>query len=173
MNNAILNTFVLVSEDRVISPVLTTTREYGNWMEKVFDHSICDMELYLKSKKVAGDRVLEKHPGTRIGTYFDKLNSPQVEYKSWFIQDGSKIIDKLVALKLCEKKDTIPISVNDPEGKRMLRVYTVSQVDLYIKTKIDRKFSITEYLGVPKQVKVDSMNYITCPKVQAGRKKLF
>ena len=46
-----LNTFVLVNKDRVISPILTTTREYGNWLEKIFDSSICNLELYMKSLK--------------------------------------------------------------------------------------------------------------------------
>ena len=32
-----LNTFQLVEKDKVISPILTTTREYGNWMETVYD----------------------------------------------------------------------------------------------------------------------------------------
>ena len=33
----ILSTFQLVNKDKVISPVLTTIREYGTWFERTFD----------------------------------------------------------------------------------------------------------------------------------------
>lgn len=173
MSNNVLNTFQLVDKDRVISPILTTTREYGNWLETVFDNSICDMELYMKSVKASGERVLEKHPGTRIGNYFDKTKLSNPEYKSWFILEDSRCIDKLVKLKLIEKKDVIPISVNDEQGRRMLRCYTVKQIELYIRTKIDRNFSIAEYISTPKQVKVDDLQYIITQKIQSKKKKLF
>lgn len=168
-----LNTFQLVEKDRVVSPILTTTREYGNWLETVFDQSICDMELYMRSKKAGGDVVLEKHPGTRIGAYFDKITPTKTEYKSWFILENSKAIDRIVKLQLAEKKDVIPISVNDVEGRRMLRLYTVQQVELYIRTKIDRNFSIKDYISTPKQVKVEDMNLIICPEIRQKKKKLF
>ena len=168
-----LNTFQLVDKNRVISPILVTTREYGNWLETVFDSSICNMELYLSTVKEDGKRVLEKHPGTRIGDYFNKTQLTGSEYKSWFILEGSKCIDRLVKLKLAEKKDIIPTSVYDEKKRRMLRCYTINQIDLYIKTKIDRNFSIGEYLGTPKQVKVDDMQYIITQKIQKKKKKLF
>ena len=169
----LLNTFVLVHNDHIISPVLTTTREYGNWLEKVFDSSICNMELYMKSVKAEGERVLEKHPGTRIGNYFDKVKLSDPKYKSWFILEQSKCLDRLVKLKLMERKDIIPISVNEEQGRRMLRCYTVDQIALYIRTKIDRNFSISEYVAQPKQVKVEDMQYIIKQELQSKRKKLF
>lgn len=168
-----LNTFQLVDRNRVISPILTTTREYGNWLETVFDNSICNMELYMKSIKVEGERVLEKHPGTRIGQYFDKTPMNNPEYRSWYILEKSKCIDKLAKLKLIEKKDVIPISVNEEQGRRMLRCYTMQQLELYIRTKIDRSFSMGEYIGTPKQVKVDDMRYIITQEIKSKKKKLF
>lgn len=167
-----LNTFVLVNKDEIISPPLVTTREYGNWLETVFDSSICNMELYMKTIK-SGERVLEKHPGTRIGLYFDKIKVYNDIYRCWYILDGSKIIDRLAKLKLIEKKDVIPISTYEEQGRRMLRCFTVNQVELYIKTKIDRNFYIGDYIDTPKQVKVDDMQYIIAQKTTSKKKKLF
>lgn len=168
-----LNTFQLVDKNRVISPILTTTREYGNWLETVFDNSICQIELYIPSIKEDGKKVLEKHPGTKIGNYFDKASISNSEYKSWFILEESKCIDKLVRLKLAEKRDTVPTSVYDIQKRRMLRCYTLNQLELYIRTMIDPKFQISEYVSTPKQVKVDDMKYIITQKIQSKKKRLF
>ena len=127
----------------------------------------------MKSVKADGERVLEKHPGTKIGSYFDKAKISNPELKSWFILENSKCIDRLAKLKLIEKKDVIPISVNDEQGRRMLRCYTVKQIELYIRTKIDRNFSIAEYISTPKQVKVDDIQYIITQEIKSRRKKLF
>lgn len=55
----------------------------------------------------------------------------------------------------------------------MLRLYTVKQIELYIKSKIDSSFSIADYVGIPKQVKVDKIEYIIQPKPSKTRKRLF
>ena len=169
-----LNTFVLVNKDRIISPVLTTTREYGNWLEKVFDSSICNLELYMKSVKT-GEQLLEKHPGTKIGDFFKRLPMHQAIYKSWFAMQDSEVMNRLVKLKLAEYKDAIPISVNDEEGRRMIRLYTINQIELYIQTKIDKSFKIDRYLTVPKQVKISDsdLEQLIKPEVDTMRKKLF
>ena len=46
-----LRTFQLVKNDKVISPILTTIREYGRWFEATFDEYTTASELYMKSKK--------------------------------------------------------------------------------------------------------------------------
>lgn len=173
MNNY-LNTFVLVNKDRVISPVLTTTREYGNWLEKVFDNSICNMELYMKSIKT-GEQTLEKHPGTRIGEFFKQTSVSSPGYKSWFAMQDSAVMDRLVKLKLAEYKDAIPISVNDKEGRRMIRLYTLQQIEMYIQTRIDRSFHIDKYITVPKQVRISDcdVEQLIKPEMDKARKKLF
>ena len=171
-----LSTFVLVNKDRVISPALTTTREYGDWLETVFDSSICNMELYMRSKKKDGTITLEKHPGTRIGKFFDSTPVHSSDMKSWFILQDSAVMDRLVRLKLAEQKDGIPISVNDEEGRRMIRVYTVNQIDMYIRTKIDPDFCIDKYLTTCKQVKIsdaDLENIIKPETNGSKKKKLF
>lgn len=174
--NAILNTFQLVNKDQVISPILTTTREYGNWLEKVFDTSICNMELYMKSVKKDGERTLEKHPGTKIGAFFDKTEVHSSDLKSWFIEQDSAVMDRLVKLKLAEYKDAIPISVNDIQGRKMIRVYTVNQLDLYIRTKIDPDFKIEKHLTNCKQVKISDtdLEKVIKPEITGmTKKKLF
>jgi len=171
-----LNTFQLVNKDRVISPVLTTTREYGNWFEKVFDSSISNMELYMKSVKKDGERMLEKHPGTKIGVFFDKTEVHSDNLKSWFIEQDGAVMDRLVKLKFAEYKDAIPISVNDIQGRKMIRVYTVNQIDLYIRTKIDSNFNIDKYLTTCKQVKISDIDLqkVIKPGITGiKKKKLF
>ena len=74
------------------------------------------------------------------------------------------------------EKDGIPISVNDEEGRRMIRVYTVNQIDMYIRTKIDPDFCIDKYLTTCKQVKIsdaDLENIIKPETNGSKKKKLF
>lgn len=174
MNNT-LSTFVLVNKDRVISPVLTTTREYGNWLEEVFPKEICDMELYIRANKSSGEKVLEKHPGTKIGQFFDKIDTNSEQLKSWFILQDCETMNRLVKLKLAQRKDAIPISVNDKLHRRMIRVYTINQIEMYVKSQIDNSFHIDKYLAVPKQVKISDrdVDMLIKPEVNVARKKLF
>lgn len=170
-----LNTFVLVNKDKVISPVMTTTREYGNWFETVFDSNICNIEIYMKSVKKSGERTLEKHPGTRIGDFFDKTIVQSTDYKSWFAPQHSAVMERLVKLKFAEQKDAIPISVNDKEGRRMIRLYTVGQIELYIQSRVDKSFHISDYISTPKQVKISDVELaeLIKPEVNKSRRRLF
>lgn len=167
-----IDTFQLVNNDKTISPVLITIRSYGNWFESTFDKYTSQTELYMKSKKKTGESLLEWHPGTRIGHYFDNNSFSSGKYKSWFILQDSPMIDRLVKLKLAEYKDAIPIC---KDGQRMLRVYTVDQIQIYIKTLIDRNFDISTYLSAPKQIKVRDcdMDKVIMPEVSTSRKSLF
>ena len=168
-----LSTFQLVYQNKIISPVLTTTREYGNWFEDTFDKYTAQLELYLKSKKQGGESVLEWHPGTKIGHWFDTNNVNSGALQSWFILQDSPAMNKIVKLNMAEQRDAIPISVNDEKGRRMLRVYTAGQIQLYIRSTLDKTFNISQYLGVPKQVKVDSLDKIIMPEVKIQKKRLF
>lgn len=174
-NDNILSTFQLVNQDRVISPVLTTTRMYGTWFENVFDKYTAQTELYMRSKKKDGESVLEWHPGTKIGHWFDSNSIDSTDYKSWFILQESPMMDRLVKLKLAEQKDAIPISVNDVKNRKMIRVYTVKQIELYLKNMIDRNFNIADYISIPKQIKVKDtdMDRLIMPKQTIQRRKLF
>lgn len=170
-----LQTFCVVNNDKVISPQLVTIREYGRWLERTFDEYTAQQELYMKAKKQTGESVLEWHPGTNIGKWFDKNAVNDNVYKSWYIFQDSPMMERLVKLKLAEQKDAIPISVNDSEGRRMIRVYTVQQIELYIKNSIDKKFDISEYIGLAKQIKVkdSDLGKIIMPKMDIQRKRLF
>ena len=94
-----LRTFQLVNNDKVISPIITTIREYGRWFEATFDEYTVASELYMKSKK-GKETVLESHPGTRIGKFFDskKLSDPGLH--SWFILQDSPMMERLVKYQL-------------------------------------------------------------------------
>ena len=168
-----LSTFQLVYQNKIISPVLTTTREYGNWFEDTFDKYTAQLELYLKSKKQGGESVLEWHPGTKIGHWFDTSNVSSGNLQSWFILKDSPAMDKIVKLNMAEQRDAIPISVNDEKGRRMLRVYTAEQIQLYIRSTLDKTFSISQHLGTPKQIKVNSLDKIIMPEVKIQKKRLF
>lgn len=170
-----LGTFVFVYKEEVISSMLTTTREYGRWLEELFDSSICQMELYLKSKKKDGESVLEMHPGTKIGDWFGKQNLSAGNLQSWYLYQDSTMMDKIRKMKLAEYRDAIPISVNDKQGRRMLRVYTVEQIELYIKSNIDRKFSIEGLYAQPKQIKIreSDFNKMIVPQIKKQRNRLF
>jgi hypothetical protein len=153
-----LSTFIIVEGDRTISPVLTTIREYGRWLEENFNEYTCNYELYTKAVK-GGTRVLEYHPGTRIGHYFDSNTFHKNELESWFFYQESQMMDKLRKMKLAEYRDAIPISVNDEEHRRMLRVYTIDQIELYIKSNIDKSFNMTGKYLTPKQIKIRYSDY--------------
>ena len=171
-----LQTFQLVKNDEVISPALTTIRQYGYWFEKTFDKYTAEMELYMKSKKKTGESLLEWHPGSRIGAWFDSNQIDSPNLKCWFIMQDSYMMERLVKLKLAEQKDAIPIAVNDEKGRRMLRVYTVEQIQLYIKSIIDKNFNIADYVGTPKQVKIKDSDFgnLIKPKMNIQRqRKLF
>ena len=85
------------------------------------------------------------------------------------------MMDRLVKLKLAEYKDAIPISVNDVDSRRMIRVYTVPQIELYIRNLIDKNFSINEYISTSKQIKVKDSDFgkLIMPKVNIQKKRLF
>ena len=168
-----LTTFQLVYKDKVISPTLTTIREYGSWFEDTFDKYTAQLELYMKSKKKDGESVLEWHPGTRIGDWFDKTEVKSNNFKSWYIYQDSDVMQRLVKLKLAEQKDAIPISVNDVKGRKLLRVYTIDQIELYIRSTINKSFDIHEFISTPKQVVVTDMSKLIKTEVSNQKRKLF
>lgn len=171
--DSLLSTFQLVCGNKVLSPVLTTTRQYGEWMEKVFDPAICQLELYLHSKKQDGEDVLEIHPGTKIGDWFGRKKPTGTNMQSWFILQDSPMMKSLKRYKLAEYRDAVPISVTDKEGRRMIRCYTMEQLQLYIRSVIDPSFKLL--FATPKQIKVreNDLSKLIMPEIQKERKRLF
>jgi len=174
MQERILRTFQLVHNNQIISPALVTIREYGTWFEKVFDTYTAQMELYMKSVKAGGETVLEWHPGTRIGKWFDSNEVSSEKLKCWFILQDSTMMDKLKKAGMAEYRDAIPISVNDKEGRRMLRVYTVQQIELYIRNQMYHNNSFHLETSVPVQIKIRDSDFdkLIMPKVE-HKKRLF
>ena len=166
-----LNTFQLVYQDRTLSPILVTTREYGKWMTQEYDNYTAAQELFTKAKTKDGNTVLESHPGTKIGRYFDSNVFSKPELQCWMIRQDSAIMKRLVKLGLADWKDTIP-SLNN-NGSRVLRVYTLQQVEIYLKTMVDRNFDWNGKYLQPKQIKVTYLSDLIMPKVENRRKSLF
>ena len=157
-----LRTFVLVNNNKVLSPALITVREYATWMEKYFDEYTCHLELYLNSKKNGGI-VSEWHPGTKIGRFFDMQGFKKPELKSWYLPADSKALPQLIKHGF--------VTANDSRSG-LLRLYTVQQIELYIKTAIDNSFSISDKILPPIQItmKPDEANRLVKPNIKAKRK---
>ena len=165
-NHVKLDSFVLVEGGTVISPALTTTRAYGNWLPEVFDEYTVAQELYLKSK-VGDTSTLESHPGTRIGNYFDVNVFNKHNLKCWYINSKSAIMKRLIKYRLAELGDC-----SKKNGEQMLRVYTVDQIELYIRTKLDRSFTIGDMITEPKQIVITREDDVIRPAYEK-RKGLF
>lgn len=160
-----LNTFVLVNKDKVISPLLVTTRSYGDWLEETFDSSICKLEIYLSAIKADGSRVMERHPGTKIGQFFKGIPVSDEKLMSWYLP-----IDKQVAKRLIKNK---LVDINDIRNG--LRVYTTNQIEFYINSNIDKDFKIASHIAQPKQIRISDSELleVTMPEVKQRNKKLF
>lgn len=162
-----LETFSLVHNGEIISPALVTTREYGVWFSYVFDNYTSSQTLCCRSKTKDGGVVLESHPGTRIGAYFDKNNFSKYELKSWYIDKDSEPMKKLVKYHLADIIDC------SHYGDRMLlRVYTVDQIQLYIQTTVDRQFKVGNMMLPSKQIIVNDLSQMIRPELKK-KKSLF
>lgn len=158
-----LDSFVIVQGGTIISPTLTTTRQYGIWLQNIFGNDIAAQELFLKVKR-NGVSLLESHPGTRIGNYFDSNKFSKYELKCWYISSDSDVMEKLVMRGLADRGDCCKFQDN-----QMLRLYTTDQIQLYIKTKIDRDFDIGNMLCEPKQIVTTDISKIVKPEKQKKR----
>lgn len=169
-----LSTFIFVKEDRAISPPLTTVREYARWLETVFDEYTCNYELYIRAT-VGDTKVLEFHPGTRIGQYFDNTEFSDNKYKSWYVYQESVVMSKLVKMKFACYKDIAPILAGQRKGLKLLRLYSVDQLELYVRTKIDKMFNISNYLVTPKKIvlRKSDVDTILIPQAVSKRKSLL
>jgi hypothetical protein len=161
-----LNTFVIVEKGSIISPQLLTTREYGRWLSATFDEYTVAQELFLRTKK-GNESLLESHPGTRIGSYFDSNKFSKYELQCWYVESDSDIMKKLIKYGIAELGDC-----SRHNQKQMLRLYTVDQIQLYIQTKIDRHFDFGNDILTPKQIITQQMDKVEMP-VKQKTKKLF
>lgn len=170
MKDTYLESFVIVNKGRIISPILITVRSYGSWFEKTFDNYTTQMELYMKAKTKDGELVLEYHPGTKIGKYFDSNTFDSPQLRSWFIRQDSETMQKLVKYKLAEYKDA---ATSDQYRGRMLRVYTKDQIELYLRTLLNDSH-LELPLTTPKQIKDAYLWGLVKPEIKPSlRRKLF
>ena len=174
MTEAKIKSFQLVYKDNVISPVLVTTRCYGEWFSRHFDEYTAKEELWITSKTAEGDKGREWHPGTKIGRWFDKncVNNPI--FKCWYIPQNSKVMARLKKLQLAEFTDIIKYRSDTKEFSRMLRVYTVEQLVLYIKSNYNYNMDL-DLVEQPIHIKVTDkdLEQIVMPKINKAKKSLF
>ena len=161
-----LDSFVFVHGGAIISPALTTTREYGAWFSSVFDNYTSSQALYI-AKNVDGGKVMTSHPGTRIGGYFDKHNFAKPELKCWYVDKESDIMKQIIWHNLADVNDCSMYG-----SKMMLRVYTVEQIELYIQSTIDKKFRIGDMMLPSKKIQVNNLGLLIRPELKK-KKTLF
>lgn len=163
----ILKTFVLSHKKEVTSPPLVTIRCYGEWMKEVFDEYTVRSELYMKSKEVGlNGSTLTWHPGTKIGNWFDTKKCTGEDMVSWFVEKDSYTANRLVKLGLADRKDLV-------QTKNVLRLYTVRQIEVYIRSNIDKSFDIRRYVEQPIQVSIKNLEGVIEPKFKQITNKLF
>lgn len=170
-----LTTIAFVQNGNVISPPLTTSREYGRWLQTLYDEYTCQSELYIR-KSCGDDIILECHPGTRIGHYFDTNTFLDTyKYTSWYVNENSTMMKKIYSMKLAEYKDIPQVRSKDKQGMRLLRLYSLDQIEIYIRTEIDRDFRISNKFLPPKKITLrkSDMNNIIIPEVKKSRKSLL
>lgn len=174
MRTVKLQTFQLVVGNKPISDWLITTREYGRFMRKFYDERVCSYELFKQESK-KGEPLMVYHPGSKIGKFFDNQCVTQQKYMSTFFKQGCSVLDKLYDMELANPNDFNYISVNGSSREKLLRAYTPDAIELYIRTCIDRDFTINPVLMKPKQIKVlrGSLDKIIFPQCDKSRKSLL
>ena len=171
-----LSTFQLHFENGTTSPVLTSTREYGKWLETVFSPDICRTELYKAGWDRLGRPIWENHPGSKIGQWFDRQEFSNAALLSWFIHQDSRVMKRLcMDERIAEWRDAIPISVSDKKGRKLLRCYSIEQLQLYIRSNLDKTFSISGRYKTPELIYVDDaeVDEIIVPQVKKRLQRLF
>lgn len=165
-----LSTFQLVNNGKVISPILVTTREWGKWFELVYDEYTINEHLYVKARR--GEKsLLERHPGTRIGRFFDSDMFTQNDLGSVYILWESNIVDKLISIRMLRGNDNCSISING-EKKNLVRLLTAGQIEVYIQSNIDRNFNISAYIGTSKSVVVKDSDLEKIVKFQKMKSRV-
>ena len=154
-----------MNNNKTVSPPLVTIREYGRWFENTFDNSISQLELYMHSKKSSGETVLEKHPGTKIGTFFRNTRVSNDKLVSWIIPPDSKVVDRLVRQGMVERVD----------ARLELKTYTVDQIEFYLRSNVDSSINMATECLMPIQIKVSDGDLadIQKPALKQRNKKLF
>lgn len=175
IKNSILSTFVFIDNGKIISEPLTSIREYGKWLQDYYGKDIASLELFSRHLE-DGESVLEYHPGSKIGKWFDKRQFHEPQFQSWFINKDTVAAKKLVDGKFIEWKDFIPISLSDEQGRKLCRLYSLAQIELYVRSNIDRSFRFSD-LNVRRAVQIkipkQDLDNINMPRYTTGKKRLF
>lgn len=166
-----LSTFVIVNKGKQITNDLVTVRQYANWFRSYFDEYTVKEELYIKTNAI-NKSTYQYHPGTKIGHWFDHKKNLMPPFVSIYINQDSACFKRLEKLGLAEKGDVANKEVNRQKGW-WLRVYTVHQIELYIKSNIDKQFKISSVVDIPTQIKVKDISGVELADIFKQRKSLF
>lgn len=169
-----LATFAFTHNNEMISPILTTIPEYGRWLMTQFDDYTCTQLLRIPRRCGSSlDIVMEYHPGTRIGQFFDSKDFKNANLYSWTIEQDSTMMQKLINMGLANRKDANNTTGND--GRRILRLYTLNQLEYYIKTQLDKDFNINGKYIQPKKIALRKSDFkkMTIPAVKKSTSKFI
>ena len=157
-----MNTFVLMENDVTVSPIFTTAREYGRWMKVTYDEFTCNYHLY---DKLEGDTTAEYHPSSKLNKYLDSLTDVDSSLQSWYISQSSNIVTSIIRQHIAAIEDCDIVN-----HKRMLRIYPVDQITLYIKGNIDSNFNMINKLhpAVPIIINPIDHNFMDIPEHKPG-----
>lgn len=169
-----LRTFEVYNKSGNITQKLTTARELGRFLQKIYVPEIITPLLYVNSSKQGA----EYHPGTKIGIFFDTNTFNRKDLHSVYIPVGSETYKQLVSTNLAEKRDISTIS-NKCGKTKCIRCFTLEQVQLFIDTFLPSEhpvlgLDITKHLGTNKRIKVFGDDYKKfIYDYNTGKKSLF
>ena len=116
--------------------------------------------------------MLERHPGTRIGRFFDSGRFTQPDLSSVYILWESGITERLLSLRMLGRNDSSSISIDRDKKKRVVRLLTARQIEVYIQSIIDRNFSISRYVRPRKIVVVKDSDLEKIVKFQTVKSRV-
>ena len=138
-----LRTFSVQNKNGIVTEKLVTSSEFGRWLTNVVTPDVYFPLLFLDGKDGPS-----YHPGTRIGNFFsnakNKFNSRK--YYSIYIPTNTETFLNLKKLPVFSNKD---ISTNCKVGgrKRVVRTFTLEQIELFLNSTMNRQFNIKDWLG--------------------------
>lgn len=159
MDKCKLRTFSVRNKNGNVTEKLVTSSEFGRWLTNVVTPDVYYPLLFLDGKEGPS-----YHPGTRIGNFFSDAKNAFIssKYYSIYIPTDTETFQNLKKLPLFRNKD---ISTNCKIGgkKRVVRTFTLEQVEMFLNSTMNRQFNIKDWLGrnyVINLTMSDEKNYI-------------
>ena len=143
MDKSKLRTFSVTNKNGIVTEKLVTSSEFGRWLTNVVTSDVYFPLLFLDGKDGPS-----YHPGTKLGNFFSnkKNGFSSKKYYSIYIPVGTETFLNLKTLPIFSNKD---ISTNCKVGgkKRVVRTFTLEQIQLFLNSMVDKQFNIQDWLG--------------------------